>query len=147
MGAGGDFAFVLRVVAGRKFGREIGCERIPLELRWEGKGGGNPLRGATTGVVIRRRAASGEDGTRRFWFGGFFHMLGSGHSATCRLRRGRHEEVLFWGILSHAREWSFGYVPPQERTARGGFVLEDSFTRSELGNDMGLIAGGLLRLF
>ena len=56
----------------------------------------------TTGVVIRRRAASGEDGTRRFWFGGFFHMLGSGW----------HEGVSFPG-----------YVPPQERTARGGFPL------------------------
>ena len=26
---------------------------------------------------MRFRAASGEDGTRRFWFGGFFHMLGA----------------------------------------------------------------------
>ena len=43
----------------------------------------------TTGVVIRRRAASGE-------------------------------------------------------TARGGFVLEDSFTRSELGNDIGLMGALLL---
>ena len=94
MGAGGDFAFVLRVVAGREFGREIGCERIPLELRWEGKGGGgNPLRGATTGVVIRRRAASGEDGTRRFCFGGFFHMLGAWERHRFNCGRGG------WGIL------------------------------------------------
>ena len=38
---------------------------------------------------------SGEDGTRELVF-----------RATCRLRRGRHEGVLVWGILSHAREWS-----------------------------------------
>ena len=44
------------------------------------------------------RPAAGQ--ARGFWFGGFFHML----------RRGRHEGVSFPG-----------YVPSQERTARGGW--------------------------
>ena len=52
----------------------------------------------TRGLVSGLRAASGEDGTRGLVF-----------RATCRLRRGRHEGVGFPG-----------YVPPQERTARGG---------------------------
>ena len=52
-------------------------------------GGFNPLRGATTGVVMRRRATTGVDGTRGVGFcfffggcsgvgGGFFHTHGSG---------------------------------------------------------------------
>ena len=45
----------------------------------------------TTGVVIRRRAVSGEDGTRRFWFGGLFHTLRSGCT--------RGFDFLFWGAL------------------------------------------------
>ena len=57
-------------------------------------GGFNPLRGATTGVVMRRRATTGVDGTRGGWF-------------------------LFFG-------------------------LGDSFTRSELGNDTGLMGALLL---
>ena len=44
--------------------------------------GGNPPRGATTGEVMRLRAASGEDGTRGF---GFLFFLGgcSGVGGTC----------------------------------------------------------------
>ena len=51
-------------------------------------GGFNPLRGATTGVVMRRRATSGEM-ARGGWFLFFLWRL-------LRCRR---------GILSHAREW------------------------------------------
>ena len=88
----------------------------------------------TTGVV-RHACRLRRDGTRRFLFGGFFcgwtgsgcgsqrlttgvvrHACrlrrdgtrGLGFRATCRLRRGRHEGVRVPG-----------YVPPQERTARG----------------------------
>ena len=56
----------------------------------------------TTGVVIRRRAVSGETARGGFCFERFFHTL----------RRGRHEGVGFPG-----------YVPPQERTARGGLIF------------------------
>ena len=52
------------------------------------RGGFNPLRGATTGVVIRRRATSGEMARG----GGLFFLW--------RLLRCRR------GILSHAREWT-----------------------------------------
>ena len=52
-------------------------------------GGFNPLRGATTGVVMRRRATSGEM-ARGGWFLFFLWRL-------LRCRR---------GILSHAREWT-----------------------------------------
>ena len=134
-------------------------------------GGFNPLRGATTGVVMRRRATSGEmargglvfvfslevapvsegdsftrsgvvrhacrlrrDGTRRFWFGGFFHTPGSG----------RHERVRGGGF-NPLRGATTGVVMRRRATsgemARGGLVfvfsLEvapvsegDSFTRS-----------------
>ena len=78
--------------------------------------GFNPLRGATTGVVMRRRATTGVDGTRGVGFcfffggcsgvgGGFFHTLGSGwHEGgwflffLWKLLRCRR------GILSHAQE-------------------------------------------
>ena len=42
-----------------------------------GIGGFNPLRGATTGVVIRRRAVSGETARGGFCFERFFHTLGA----------------------------------------------------------------------
>ena len=43
------------------------------------------------GVSSGLRAASGEDGTRGFWFGGLFHTLGSGGT--------RGFDFLFWGAL------------------------------------------------
>ena len=47
-------------------------------------GGFNPLRGATTGVVMRRRATSGEMARGGFWFGGFFcGWTGSGCGGMC----------------------------------------------------------------
>ena len=59
--------FVLRAVAGACVGRGSGQPRMPpQERQHEGLevGGFNPLRGATTGVVMRRRATTGVDGTR-----------------------------------------------------------------------------------
>ena len=61
--------FVLRVVAGACVGRRTGQPRMPPQerLHEEFRGlGVAPVSGGvlTTGVVIRRRAASGEDGTR-----------------------------------------------------------------------------------
>ena len=44
-------------------GSQSNRKRIPPPPRRLG-GGFNPLRGATTGVVIRRRATTGVDGTR-----------------------------------------------------------------------------------
>ena len=72
-------------------------------------------RDGTRGLVSGLRAASGEDGTR-----------GLGFRATCRLRRGRHEGGWFSGLRAASGEDGTrgvgfpGYVPPQERTARGG---------------------------
>ena len=82
-------------------------------------GGFNPLRGATTGVVMRRRATSGEMARGGFWFGGFFcGWTGSGcggmcwpvdrpatHAAAGAAARGALI-FLLWGVLSHAREWT-----------------------------------------
>ena len=72
-------------------------------------GGFNPLRGATTGVVIRRRATTGVDGTR----GLVFPRAVSPHPAD-------------WGeglirCAGRPQEWSFGAVPPREWMARGGW--------------------------
>ena len=79
---------------------------------------------------MRRRATTGVDGTREVGFcfffggcsgvgGGFFHRLGSGQTRMppqsdgtrgfwfrgilSHAQERRHEEVLVWGILSHAR--------------------------------------------
>ena len=60
-------------------------------------GGFNPLRGATTGVVMRLRAASGEDGTRGFGFlWGLLRCWGGGFGVS----HGRFEAELFRGIVS-----------------------------------------------
>ena len=80
-------------------------------------GGFNPLRGATTGVVMRRRATSGEmaRGGVVFVFslevapvseGDYFTRSGVVRHA-CRHRvtaRGVGVCFLVWGIISHARE-------------------------------------------
>ena len=116
------------------------------------RGGFNPLRGATTGVVMRRRATSGEmahevapvsEGEwEREHEGG---RIRCGHAAPCHLRRDGTRGVGFcfffggcsgvggeWerehegGLIRCAgrpREWSCGAVPPQERWHEGGWFL------------------------
>ena len=100
-----------------------------------GVGGFNPLRGATTGVVMRRRATSGEmaRGGLVFCFffggcssvgGGFFHMLGSGQPRMPPQSDG---------------------TPPCGGAGEEVFGLGDSITRSGVDGTRGLGVGGLIR--
>ena len=66
---------------------------------------------------------SGEDGTRGFWFGGFFHMLRSGQPRMPPQER-LHEGFWFfvWGIVAGAgagRGASTHCVSPVERHYEG----------------------------
>ena len=86
-------------------------------------GGFNPLRGATTGVVMRRRATSGEmaRGGLVFVFSLEVAPVSEGDSFTRsgetapRPAAGQARRFLVWGIFSHAR--SLG------TTQRGGALL------------------------
>ena len=71
----------------------------------------------TTGVVMRRRAASGE--TAR---GGLVFVF-SWRLLRCRREWEREHEGGLIRCAGRPQEWSFGAVPPQERTARGGLVF------------------------
>ena len=82
------------------------------------RGGFNPLRGATTGVVMRRRATSGEMARGGV---GFCFFLGG-----CSGVGGEWEREHEGGRIRCAgrpREWSCGAVPPQERWHEGGWFL------------------------
>ena len=76
------------------------------------RGGVNPLRGATTGVVIRRRATLGEMARGGLVFVFFLEVapVSEGDSFTPSGEDGTR------GLVP-------GYVPPQERTARGGWFF------------------------
>ena len=134
-GLGDCFAVGLGAVAGACVDHGRGCERISLELRWEGKPflrrrfrnddeggvvfvcseGGCGGEVLTTGVV---RHACRHRVTARgvFGLGGLFHTLGSDCTRELGLR----------GLIRCAgrpQEWSFGAVPPREWMARGGLVF------------------------
>ena len=153
------------------------------ELGWHERvrgGGFNPLRGATTGVVMRRRATSGEMARGGlgfvFWFGGFFHTLRSGWHERVRgggfnplrgattgvvmRRRATSGEMarggglfFLWrllrcrrGIVSHARERRHpASQPPCGGAGEGVFGLGDCFTCSGVDGTRGLGVGGLIR--
>ena len=85
-----------------------------------GIGGFNPLRGATTGVVIRRRAVSGETARGGFCFERFFHTLGAwerhrivSSSPSRRALRSGASHSLQWGVMPALRRrfriFSFRY--------------------------------------
>ena len=136
-GVGAEHEGGLIRCAGRP--REWSCGAVPPQERWhEGglvfvfflevapvsggvgagaRGGFNPLRGATTGVVMRRRATSGEmaRGGGVFVFSLEVAPVSGGVGAGAR-----------GGLIRCAgrpREWSCGAVPPQERWHEGGWFL------------------------
>ena len=114
----------------------------------------------TTGECerIRRRAASGEDGTRRFWFSLGIHSgvacvvdHGSGHSGYVPSQERRHEEVLvFFGDCSGVGCVLTTGVVMRRRavsgeTARGGFGYFHLL--SEIAPECrGLTTGAVMRL-
>ena len=133
------FRFFLKVARGREWRSEIGMEHASWGRRCGNEGVGARLRGRFRIFSARHRSRTEAAPRGKFRNDdGFFlwRLLrcracvdhGSGHSApcrlrrdgtrglvfraTCRLRRGRHEGVSFPG-----------YVPPQERTARGRLVF------------------------
>ena len=130
-------------------------------------GGFNPLRGATTGVVMRRRATSGEmaRGGLVFVFffggcsdvgGGFFHMLGSGQTRMPPQSGGTRGCFGGGGALlpfvlrvvagACVGRWTGqARMPPRERQHEGLGGLGDSFTRSGVDGTRGLGVGGLIR--
>ena len=71
-------------------------------------GGFNPLRGATTGVVIRRRATT-EWMARGGWF-----LFFSWRLLRCRGEWEREHEGGLIRCAGRPQEWSCGAVPPQE---------------------------------
>ena len=120
MARGGGVLEGLIRCAGRP--QEWSCGAVPPQERWhEGGcfGGFNPLRGAAAGVVIRRRATSGEmaRGGLVFVFSLEVAPVSEGDSFTRSGEMARGVGVCFlaWGIVSHAREWPFGAVTPLGR--------------------------------
>ena len=75
------------------------------------------------------RRGSGSTRGFDFLFWGLFHMLGSGHSAPCRLRRDGTRRFWFGGLF-HMLGSGQPRMPPRERQHEGLGGLGDCFTRS-----------------
>ena len=90
-------------------------------------GGFNPLRGATTGVVMRRRATSGEMARGGLVF--VFSLEVAPMSEEDSFTRSGVDGTRGLGVgglircAGRPREWSCGAVPPQERWHEGGWFL------------------------